>query len=155
MMEKVRKINWINVVLFFSLALNFFVAGYLASDMKMLRNLTAKKVMHHRPEIRIVDYFPVEQRRELRRLMYEQREKIKPAKIDVFASQRKILEIIAMKDVDEAQLRQALEDYRSANVQFQDTVNDILVRVIMQMDYPTRQEIYQRGQRSHERRNRP
>jgi len=155
MMDRVRKINWINVVLFFSLALNFFVAGYLASDMKMLRNLTPGKVMHHRPEVRIVDYFPVEQRRELRRLMYEQREKIKPVKRDVFAAQKKILEIIAMQEVDAGQLRQALADYRDANIQFQDTVNDMLVRMVMQMDYPTRQQIYQRGQRSHERRNRP
>lgn len=153
MRERIKKINWINVVLFFSLALNFFVAGYLASDMKMLRNLTVKKSMHHRPEVRIVDYFPAEKRRELRHLMHEQRVIIEPLKMNVFASQRKLLEMIARKEVDEGQLREALREYQNANLQLQDTLSDLLVRVVMQMDYATRQKIYQRGQRSHERRN--
>lgn len=152
MAENSGKTRWINVVLFFSLALNFFIAGYLVSDTRLFRNMHAKKVFHKRPEIRIVDYFPHEERKKFKRLMFGQREKIKPAQKDIFESQKEIFKIISERQIDESKLRQAFQKYQSTNDQLQTTINDIVVEMVLKMDYQTRLSIIKRGKRAHERR---
>lgn len=152
MVDNVGKIKWINVVLFFSLAVNFFIAGYLVSDSKAFKKTHIKKIIQKRPEIRIVDYFPRKEKKEFRRLMFEQREKLIPVQSGVFHSQKEILEAISEIQVDEAKLRQAFQKHQNTNSSLQTTVNDIVVKMLMEMDYQTRLSIIERGKKAHQHR---
>ncbi|MCK5423790.1 MAG: periplasmic heavy metal sensor [Emcibacter sp.] len=149
MAENSGKTRWINVVLFFSLALNFFIAGYLVSDTKVFKEMHVKKIMHKRPEIRIVDYFPKKERKEFKRRMFEQRKKIIPVQRGVFLSQKDIFKAISEKMVDEEKLRQAFQKHQSTDNLLQTTVNDIVVKMLMEMDYKTRLSIIKRGKKAH------
>ena len=152
MAEQSGKTRWLNVVLFFSLALNFFIAGYLVSDTRVFKDIHIKKIIHKRPEIRIVDYFPRAERKQFRQLMFEQSEKIKPVKRGIFESQKEIFIVISEKDIDEVKLRQAFQKYQSNNDHLQTTINGIMVEMILKMDYQTRLSIIKRGKRAHEHR---
>ncbi len=152
MIEHAGKNRWINVVLFFSLALNFFIAGYLVSDIRVFKGMHVKKIIHKRPEIRIVDYFPRAERKKFRQMMSEQREKIKPVKRGVFESQKEIFIVLSERDIDELKLRQAFQKYQNNNDHLQTTLNNIMVDMIMKMDHQTRLRIIERGKRAHENR---
>ncbi len=152
MSENPGKTRWINVVLFFSLALNFFIAGYLVSDTKIFKNIHVKKVYYKRPEIRIVDYFPKNQRKEFRRLMVEKRIKLMPVQRGIFESQKDFFKVISEKQVDETRLRKTFQKYQNSNDQLHTTINDIVVELVLKMDHKTRLSIIKRGKKAHERR---
>lgn len=151
-MEKIKKSNWVNIILFFSLALNFFVAGYVVSDAKIFRNMHKMKMHMKRPEIRIVDFFPREQKREFHVMLRRQHEEIKPVQQEIFKKQQAILALIAASEIDEAQLKEAFAQYQQANVHLQNIFNEKLVKYITAMDYDTRQRILERGRKAHEKR---
>ncbi|PCI47939.1 MAG: hypothetical protein COB49_06550 [Alphaproteobacteria bacterium] len=149
MAENSGKMKWINVVLFLSLALNFFIAGYGLSDIRVFKNMYVKKVFHKRPEIRIVDYFPRAEKRLFRRRIYDQHEKLKPDEIDIFEGQKEIFRVISEKEVNEMDLRQAFRKYQITNDQLQTIFNDIVVTIILEMDHKTRMTIIKRGKKAH------
>lgn len=152
MINSLGKIRWMNVILFFSLALNFFIAGYLVSDTRVFKSMHTKKVMHKRPDIRIVDYFPRAEKAEFRQRIFAHREKIRPIKMAVFENQKEIFAIISELKVDEKKLKEVFRKYQLANDQLQTDLNDIVVDMILNMDYKTRLKIIKRGQKSHQRR---
>lgn len=152
MINTLGKIRWLNVILFFSLALNFFIAGYLVSDTKVFNSLHSKRVMHKRPEIRVVDYFPQAEKREFRQRIIAHREKIKPIKKAIFKSQKEIFDIISERKINEQKLRGVFRKYQLANDQLQTDLNDIVVDMILNMDYKTRLKIIKRGKKAHQRR---
>ncbi|VAV88168.1 hypothetical protein MNBD_ALPHA02-1689 [hydrothermal vent metagenome] len=151
MAEKSKKANWVNVVLFFSLALNFFVVGYLVSDTRMFRNLHDRKIFHKRPDVRIVDFFPRSEKKKFRKFMRQQHEKLMPVQRDLSKSQREIFKAISKREVDEAELRQAFEKYQVSNDRLQNTINEMVIEMVMDMDYDTRRKIIMRGEKAHER----
>jgi uncharacterized membrane protein len=151
MAEKSKKANWVNVILFFSLALNFFVVGYLVSDTRIFRNLHDRKIFHKKPDVRIVDFFPRSEKKKFRKFMLQQHEKLMPVQREVSKSQREIFMAISKKEVDEVELRQAFEKYQSSNDHLQNTINDMVVEMVMEMDYGTRRKIIMRGKKAHER----
>ncbi len=152
MAEKIKSINWINIFLFFSLALNFFVAGYMVSDNQINKSAKVKQIIHKRPEFRIVDYFPNEERRKFRNLMKENRNILIESNRHILESQRAIFKIIAEPEMDENLLRKSFENYLQSNDQLQTQLNDIVVNMLLEMDYKTRLEIIERGRNAHERR---
>ena len=152
MIETLGKIRWLNVFLFFSLALNFFIAGYLVSDTRVFKSMHSKKIMHKRPEIRMVDYFPRAEKREFRQQIFAHRENIRPIKKVIFKNQKEIFTIISEPQVDEQKLKDAFEKYQLANDQLQTGLNDIVVDMILQMEYKTRLKIIKRGKKAHQRR---
>ncbi|MBL4612225.1 MAG: periplasmic heavy metal sensor [Emcibacter sp.] len=151
-MEKISKIKWLNVVLFFSLALNFFIAGYLMSDTRIFKKLHDKKIYYKRPEIRIVDYFPREEKRNFRHTMYKQHKKFMPVQKDIFENQKDIFKAIAKSKVDETELRQAFTKYQTNNDILQTAINDVVIEMVLEMDHKTRQTIIKRGERAHKKR---
>ncbi len=148
MTEQLKKNKWVNVVLFFSLALNFFIAGYLVSDTKILSPLHKKKMTHKRPEVRIVDYFPKAKKQEFRQLIFEKREKLKPVKRNIFENQREILSILSAREVDEQQLRQVFRKYQENNEQLQSAINEIVIKMLMEMDYDSRRHTLRKGKKA-------
>ncbi|WP_339864432.1 periplasmic heavy metal sensor [Paremcibacter congregatus] len=152
MTDMLKKIRWLNVVLFFSLALNFFVAGYLASDTKVLHRFHKHKSEHKRPELMMVDYFPKTQRREIKAYMALNRDKFKASKRALFKNQKEILNLIGAETLDEAALRRAFQEQQAGYNQFQTELNEVLIRVIMGMDVEARKKTLERGKRAHERR---
>lgn len=150
MADVLKKIKWINVILFFSLALNFFIAGYVASDSKIFHSDHRDRMSHKRPEIMLVDYFPKEERRKIRRLMAKKSDDLKLSKKTVLKSQKEILALIGAAEVDEAALRNAFRQHQVSNDNFHSMVNDILVQVIMEMDYETRLVVIKRGRKAHD-----
>lgn len=148
MTEQLKKNKWVNVVLFFSLALNFFIAGYLVSDTKMLSPLHKNKMIHKRPEVRIVDYFPKAKKQEFRQLMMEKREKLKSVKRNIFGNQREILSILSAREVDEQQLRQVFRKYQDNNEQLQTAINEIVIKMLMEMDYESRRHTLRKGKKA-------
>ncbi|MBL4801709.1 MAG: periplasmic heavy metal sensor [Emcibacter sp.] len=152
MIVRTGKINLVNVVLFFSLALNFFIAGYLLSDTRMVKNLHDRKILHKRPEVRMVDYFPKKERRKFRHFMHKQHKEIMPFQRDVISKQKEIFQVISEKEIDEVQLRQAFKKYQGSSDLLQTAINDVVIEMVLDMDYETRLEIIHRGKRAHERR---
>lgn len=149
--EKSKKANWINVILFFSLALNFFVVGYLVSDTRIFRNLHDRKIFHKKPDVRIVDFFPRSEKKKFRKFMLQQHEKLMPIQSDVSKSQREIFVAISKREVDEVELRQAFEIYQVSSDRLQNTINEMVIEMVMGMDYDTRRKIIKRGKKAHER----
>lgn len=147
-----EKIRWINVVLFFSLALNFFIAGYLVSDTRVFKGLHVKKNIHKRPNVRIVDYFPHKEKRAFRKLMFNQHEKIMPIQRKIMLSQKEFFKVISEEQVDGEKLKETFKDYQSANDQLQTSINDIVVEMVLMMDQQTRLDIIERGKKAHEHR---
>jgi len=149
--EKSKKANWINVILFFSLALNFFVVGYLVSDTRIFRNLHDRKIFHKKPDVRIVDFFPRSEKKKFRTFMLQQHEKLMPIQRNVSKSQRCIFVAISKRKLDETELRQAFEKYQTSNDSLQVAINDMVIEMIMEMDYDTRRKIIIRGKKAHEK----
>lgn len=145
-------IRWGSIVLFFSLALNFFVAGYLVSDNGIFSNRPDSKIIRKRPEIRIVDYFPRKERQKFHRLMGEQRQKLLPVERRIFASQKEFFKVISAQQVDEGKLRQVIGKYQNSSSQLQTVVNEMVIKIVLEMNYDTRRAIIARGKRAHERR---
>ncbi|MCF8474941.1 MAG: periplasmic heavy metal sensor [Emcibacter sp.] len=153
MTETFKQIKWMNVVLFFSLAVNFFVAGYLVSNTTMLKNL------HHRamspgprPEIRILDYFPDAEKEKFHHMLSKNRELLRPLKRNIFEQQKVILSILSAENIDEAKLRQAFDDYEKTEKQLQLSMNEIVLTMVLDMDYDTRRQMVERGVKAHEHR---
>lgn len=152
MTEKIAGIKWVNIVLFFSLALNFFIAGYVVSDIQPVRDIRGKKVSYKRPDVRIVDYFPKAEREHYRHSMYEQRDKIMPIQREIFEKQKNILTIITNPTIDEQKLRDAFRKYQATNNGLQNLYHEKVIDMLLAMDVETRNEILQRSKKAHEHR---
>lgn len=152
MAENSGKLRWMNVILFFSLALNFFTAGYLVSDLKVIKEIHTKKAVYKRPEIRIVDYFSRQERKKFRKLMYAQRAEIMPVNKDTFKSQKEIFKAISEKQINELRLRQAFRKYQNTNDNLHTAINDIVIKMVLEMDYQARRDIVERGKMAHAQR---
>lgn len=144
-----KKIKWLNVILFFSLALNFVIGGYVAgiyaSDTKILKQLHKYDRKYKRPDISIVDYFPAEEKKKFRKRIYRESEKFVTVKNNIIQSQKEILSVIAARDVDEQKLRQLFLEYQDIKSDLQTTINNVIIEMVMAMDFETRRHILQRG----------
>jgi len=152
MTDRIGKIKWGNVVLFFSLALNFFIAGYLVSDSGIFQPMHEGKIIHKRPEIRIVDYFPQQERQKFHRMMRKHHKELMPIQRRIFESQKEFFKVIAEQQVDEEKLRQVFRKYQDASGQLQVVANDMIIKMMLDMDYNTRLAVIRRGEKAHQRR---
>lgn len=151
MTEKFKNTNWINVILFFSLALNFFIAGYMVSDDQVSKTSKPNKTIHKRPDVRIIDYFPYGEKRKFRNLMKQNRDVLSERNRHVLENQKAIFEIISKAEMDEKNLRKSFGSYQKSNGYLQESINDIVVNMLLEMDYKTRLDIIKRGHEAHER----
>lgn len=151
-----KNIKGLNVILFFSLALNFiiggYVAGYYVSDTKIMKKLHKMEGRYKRPDISIVDYFPQEEKKKFRKRIYRESEKFVTVKKNIYSSQKEILSIIADKEVDEEKLRRFFAKYQGTKSDLQSTINNVIIEMVMKMDFETRRHILLRGEKALERR---
>jgi len=151
MTEKRKTINVTNVILFFSLALNFFVAGYFISDRRVSHFMQMERPPHKKTGMRIVDFFPPGQRQKFHGLMRENRDILMPIDRQIFDRQKEIFQTLAEKNINEDRLRQAFITYQDSNNNMQGDINNIVIKMLLDMDYKARISIIRRGQKAHEK----
>ncbi len=83
--------------------------------------------------------------------MLQQHEKLMPIQRDITRSQREIFVAISKRKLDEAELREAFEKYQTSNDSLQVAINDMVIEMIMEMDYGTRRKIIMRGKKAQEK----
>ena len=150
--DMIKNIKWTNVILALSVALNFFIAGYFVANGDMFKSLHKKNTHQKRPEIRLVDYLPLKEKREFRRTMINNRQTIAPVQREIFLTQKKILALLNQETIDETQLRQAFKNYQAKNEDLQSTLNEMVIERILKMNFEARHHMFKRGQKAHDRR---
>lgn len=147
------KMNWISVVMLLSLALNFFVIGFLyaghqAKEMRMTRLSFDNSIS------RIVEPFPRSGKHEFYVTMKSKRSELIPIFRDIMAQRAAIMNIIAEDQFNPAKFRTAMDDYHNKYHLLIGESQEVMVKVIGGLSIEERQEIVKRFKNPPERSSR-
>jgi uncharacterized membrane protein len=137
------KINWISVVMLLSLALNFFVIGFLyaghkAKEMRMTRLSFDNSIS------KIVEPFPRSGKREYYVTMKSKRSELIPIYRDIMTQRAAIINIMAEDQFDPVKFRTAMDNYLSKYRLMIGESQEVMIKVASGLSLEERQSILER-----------
>jgi uncharacterized membrane protein len=137
------KINWISVVMLLSLALNFFVIGFLyaghkAKEMRMTRLSFDNSIS------KIVEPFPRSGKREFYVTMKSKRSELIPIYRDIMTQRAAIINIMAEDQFDPVKFRTAMDNYLSKYRLMIGESQEVMIKVASGLSLEERQSILER-----------
>ena len=137
------KINWISVVMLLSLALNFFVIGFLyaghkAKEMRMTRLSFDNSIS------KIVEPFPRSGKREFYVTMKSKRSELIPIYRDIMTQRAAIINIMAEDQFDPVKFRTAMDNYLSKYRLMIGESQEVMTKVASGLSLEERQSILER-----------
>jgi uncharacterized membrane protein len=137
------KINWISVVMLLSLALNFFVIGFLyaghkAKEMRMTRLSFDNSIS------KIVEPFPRSGKREFYVTMKSKRSELIPIYRDIMTQRAAIINIMAEDQFDPVKFRTAMDNYLSKYRLMIGESQEVMIKVASGLSFEERQSILER-----------
>jgi len=139
------------IALFVSLSVNLFFIGAIGYRTAQFQNFRGARPLP--PNLGwIVRDLPENRREQLSGEIRAGAEQIMPLRRAVFASQRRVNELMAAADFDAAALQQAFAELRQASDRYQQTTQDQTVRILAELTAEERQMardfVRRRGTRS-------
>ena len=137
------KMNWISVMMLSSLALNFFVIGFLyaghkAKEMRMTRLSFDNSIS------KIVEPFPRRGKREFYVTMKSKRSELIPIYRDIMAQRAAIINIMAEDQFNPVKFRAAMDDYHSKYRLMIGESQEVMIKVVGGLSIEERQAIVER-----------
>jgi len=137
------KISWISVVMLLSLALNFFVIGFLyaghkAKEMRMTRLSFDNSIS------KIVEPFPRSGKREFYVTMKSKRSELIPIYRDIMTQRAAIINIMAEDQFDPVKFRTAMDNYLSKYRLMIGESQEVMIKVASGLSFEERQSILER-----------
>lgn len=137
------KMNWMSIVMLLSLALNFFVIGFLYAGHKA-KEIRMTRLSFDNSISKLVEPLPRVGKHNFYVTMRSKRTELIPVYRNIMAQRAAIMGIIAEEQLDADKLRTAMQDYHAIYHNMIDPSQEVLINIISNYDLTERQAILER-----------
>lgn len=144
------KMNWISLVMLLSLALNFFVIGFLYAGHKA-KEIRMTRLSFDNSISKIVEPFPRSGKHEFYVTMKSKRSELIPIYRDIMAQRAMIFNIMAEDQFNPEKFRVAMDEYYSKYRLMIGESQEVMIKVVGGLSIEDRQAIVERFKNPPER----
>lgn len=137
------KINWLSIVMLVSLAVNFFVIGFLFAQHKA-KEIRMTRLSFDKQISKLVEPFPRKGKHDFYITMRSKRDELIPIYQNIMQQRSTIMTIIAEEQFDPEKLRTAMQDYHEIYHRMVIPSQDVMVKIISDFSLEERQAILER-----------
>ncbi|WP_417317319.1 periplasmic heavy metal sensor [Emcibacter sp.] len=151
-MKKILSTKWVHILLFLSIIINVFMAGFIVSRATMGPDRLEKRSHGMSSLASLTRYLPREQRREFFHGLWDQRGQFRVIKRELADINRDLIELLKAEEIDRDKLGEMLLREREIHQQMISRFQDSLVEGILKMPPTERKALLEEAQRNFEER---
>lgn len=137
------KMNWMSIVMLVSLGVNFFVIGFIYAQHKS-KEIRMTRLAFDNSISRIVEPLPRKGKHEFYVTMRSKRSELVPIFRNIMAQRSTIMTIMAEEQFDGDKLRAAMQEYHNSYHAMIGSSQDVIVKIISDLELEDRQAILER-----------
>ncbi|MCP5381937.1 MAG: periplasmic heavy metal sensor [Kordiimonadaceae bacterium] len=137
------KMNWVSIVMLLSLGVNFFVIGYIYAQHKA-KEIRMTRLSFDHSISKLMEPLPRSSKHEFYLAMRSKRDELIPIYKNIVAKRAEIMSIIAVDPFDREKLHLAMQEYNDIYQKMVGPTQDVMIRIIGNLDAAERKAILER-----------